>query len=144
MIARGGPLLVVPAGAGGDGGSSGGGLADPGSLQMPAQPALVLGLVLLVPAVLTLWSVHRDFGVERALGGDHFEVFSRILPPVRRGAFAWTGNARYAFACLILWSVALLTRSHAALVLALFQLAAIWAHYHGTERPDLELIHPAA
>lgn len=117
------------------------GLADPGSLALPEWIQLVLGVALLVPAGYTLYSVARYFGPERALGGDHFRQSIRELPLVEAGAFAWTPNAMYTFAFLGLWSIGFLTGSHAALVAALFQHAFVWAHYLGTERPDMELIY---
>ncbi len=117
------------------------GLSDLGSLQMPDTLALVLGVILLVPAAYTLWSVRRWFGIDRAMGADHFEPRYRAMPLVRRGAFRWSENAMYTFGFLALWSIALFTRSHVALVLALFQHAAIWAHYRGTEQPDMDLIY---
>jgi hypothetical protein len=38
-----------------------------------------------------------------------------------QGALAWTPNAMYTLALLGLWSIALVARSHAGLVAALFQ-----------------------
>jgi hypothetical protein len=117
------------------------GLIDHDSLAMPAGLARGLGVILVLPALYTLWSVWRHFGFERAMGGDHFDVGYRGMPLVREGAFAWSGDAMYTFGFLVLWAIALETRSQSALVLALFQHAAIWAHFHGTERPDMELIY---
>ena len=103
--------------------------------------ALLLGVVLLAPALYTLWSVGHYFGLARALGGDHFRVKYREMPMVREGAFRWTGNAMYALAFLGLWSIAFLTGSLGALSLALFQHAYVWVHYYCTEEPDMKLIY---
>jgi hypothetical protein len=116
-------------------------LADRNSLILPQWFANTLGVVLLLPAGYTVWSVIRFFGVPRAIGGDHFRTRYRRMGLVREGAFAWTPNAMYALVFLGLWSIALIARSHAALVSALFQHAYIWVHYHCTERPDMELIY---
>ena len=114
--------------------------AGAGSLRLPLGLAVGLGAFLLVPALYTGWSVGRYFGFARAAGGDHFRRKYRELPLVRQGAFAWTPNAMYALGFLGLWSIALLSRSHAGLVAALFQHAYIWVHYACTEEPDMELL----
>ena len=55
---------------------------------------------------------------------------------VRQGAFRYSSNAMYALVFLGLWAIALLTRSQAALAVALFQHAYIWVHWYCTEQPD--------
>ena len=130
MLAR--PLLVIALG-----------LADPSSLALPRWLQLVLGVGLLVPSLYTLWSVARYFGLRRALGADHFREAYRAGGLVEQGAFAWTPNAMYTFAMLGLWAVAFLLGSQAALVAAIFQHAFVWAHYLGTEQPDIALIYGA-
>jgi hypothetical protein len=100
-----------------------------------------VGVVLLLPAGYTLYSVQRYFGMGRAAGGDHFRESYRQLPMVRQGAFAWTPNAMYVLAFLGLWAVAFLTRSHLALVAAVFHHGYIWAHYLGTEAPDMAYLY---
>ncbi len=116
-------------------------IANRGSLDLPLPLSVGLGLVLLVPAVYTLWSVARYFGIPRAIGGDHFRPHYRTMPLVRQGAFAWSGNAMYAFAFLGLWSIALLIGSQAALGVALFQHAYIWVHFYCTEAPDMDFLY---
>ena len=128
LIAR--PLLIAAVG-----------LADQGSLALPRWIGLLLGLGLLVPVGATAVSIRRHFGLERALGGDHFRRRYREMPLVTGGVYRWTPNAMYAFAFLGLWSIAFLLGSHVALVAALFQHAFVWAHYLGTERPDMRLIY---
>ena len=53
-----------------------------------------------------------------------------------KGAFAYSSNAMYSFGFLAFWGIALMTRSQAALALALFQQAYIWVHWYCTEQPD--------
>jgi hypothetical protein len=116
-------------------------IASRGSLDLPIPLSVGLGLVLLIPALYTIWSVVRYFGIVRAMGGDHFRTHYRTMPLVRQGAFAWSSNAMYTFAFLSLWSIALLIGSQAALSLALFQHAYIWVHFYCTEAPDMELLY---
>lgn len=119
----------------------GAGLADAGSLALNAVWSVVLGLVCLALAAATMRTVVRDFGMARASGADHFREDVRRLPFVRTGVFRWSPNAMYTFAFLGLWAIALLCRSHVALVAALFQHAFIWLHWVGTEQPDIALIY---
>ncbi|MBN2556399.1 MAG: hypothetical protein JXA97_10715 [Anaerolineales bacterium] len=116
-------------------------LSDAGSLAFPAWLRLALAILLLVPAAYTMWSVLRYFGVDRALGGDHFRLAYREMDFVREGAFRWSDNAMYAFVFLGLWALALLIGSWAALSIAAFQHAFVWAHYYCTEEPDMRLIY---
>ena len=121
--------------------------ADAGSLRLPMGLAWGLAVLLALPALYACWSVARYFGFARAAGGDHFRQRFREMPLVRQGAFAWTPNAMYTLAFLGLWSIALITRSHAGLVGAVFHHAYIWVHYLCTEEPDMEVLyatHPAS
>jgi hypothetical protein len=112
------------------------GLADPDSLPIPAAIAIPLGILLLLPAVWAMHSVAKYFGFARALGGDHFFERYRAMPMVRQGAFRYSSNSMYALVFLAFWAIALLTRSQAALAVALFQHAYIWVHWYCTEQPD--------
>lgn len=94
-----------------------------------------------MPAVYTGRSIERYFGVKRALGADHFREEYRKMPLVKKGAFKYSSNAMYTYAFLLMWAVALLTGSQAALALALFQHAYIWVHVYCTEAPDMQLIY---
>jgi hypothetical protein len=120
------------------------GLANYGSLQPGRGLQIILGILLLIPAIYTLWSVARYFGLPRALGGDHFRQRYRQMPLVKKGAFKYSSNAMYAFAFLLLWAIALLTGSQAALAVALFQHAYIWVHMYCTEAPDMRAIYGSA
>jgi hypothetical protein len=116
-------------------------VANAGTADLPRWFELAAGGVLMVPAVYGAYSVGRYFGIDRALGGDHFRKRYRSMPMVREGIFAWSSNAMYAFIFLGLWAIALLTGSLAALAAALFQHAYIWVHYYCTEAPDMDLIY---
>ena len=112
------------------------GLADVGSLPLSSALGLTLGAALVLPAVWAMHSVAKYFGFARALGGDHFFERYRAMPMVREGAFRHSSNAMYAIVFLAFWGIALLTRSRAALAVALFQHAYIWVHWYCTEQPD--------
>lgn len=117
------------------------GIADSGSLEQLRGLQIALGVLLLIPAIYTGWSVERYFGILRALGGDHFRQRYRAMPLVKEGAFKYSSNAMYAFAFLLFWAIALLTGSRAALAAALFQHAYIWVHMYCTEGPDMRVIY---
>lgn len=117
------------------------GIADYGSLAQWRGLQILLGAILLIPAIYTVWSVVRYFGIPRALGGDHFREQYRRMPLVKEGAFKYSSNAMYTFAFLLLWAVALFTGSRAALAAALFQHAYIWVHMYCTEDPDMRVIY---
>ena len=121
------------------------GLANVNSntLGLPDQVAKILAFLLIIPAIYTLWSVFRYFGLTRALGGDHFRISFREMPLVKKGIFKWNSNSMYSFAFLLLWAIALLLGSQAALGVAIFQHAYIWVHYFCTEKPDMEMIYSA-
>ena len=117
------------------------GLADPGSMNGFRGFQIIFGSVLLIPVVYTLGSIHKYFGIPRALGGDHFRQQYREMPLVRKGAFKYSANAMYTFAFLIFWAIAFLTGSFAALAAAVFQHAYIWVHLYCTEEPDMRVIY---
>ncbi len=94
-----------------------------------------------MPAIYTLYSVVRYFGITRACGIDHFDPSYPDLPMVRDGIFRFTSNAMYTFAFLLLWAIAVAAASWATLVVAMFSHAYIWVHYFCTERPDMRLIY---
>lgn len=116
-------------------------IADRGSLEIPGQLAFVVGILLALPALYTGWSVVKYFGFARAMGGDHFREKYRHMPLVHKGAFRWSSNAMYSFVFLMLWSIALIGRSQAALAVALFQHAYVWVHMHFTEAPDMKVVY---
>jgi hypothetical protein len=118
-------------------------MSDRDSLVLPDWLKITVGILLFLPALYTLFSVVHFFGIQRALGGDHFRLKYRKMPFVRKGAFRWSGNAMYVFAFLGFWSIVFLSGSLAALSLAFFQHTYIWVHYYCTEEPDMTLIYPS-
>jgi hypothetical protein len=116
-------------------------ISDHETIAIPLVARIATSAVLLFPAIYTLYSVARYFGIARACGIDHFDPSYRDLPMVREGIFRFTGNAMYTFAFLGLWAIAVIGASWAALVVAMFSHAYIWVHYFCTERPDMRLIY---
>jgi hypothetical protein len=116
-------------------------LSDTGSLVSLRPLQIALGVLLMIPAVYTFRSIYHHFGIQRALGGDHFRDRYRQMPFVHEGAFRYSSNAMYSFAFLALWAIALFAGSRAALSLALFQHAYIWVHMYCTEQPDIRLLY---
>lgn len=119
------------------------GLASSSSdtLALPQSIAFLIGFILVIPAIYTLWSVFRYFGLIRALGADHFRLAYRDMPLVKAGMFKFNGNSMYSFAFLLLWSIALFQGSQPALIVAIFQHVYIWVHYFCTEKPDMDIIY---
>lgn len=115
--------------------------ASQNSLNLNILFTRLLAISLLIPALYTLWSVLRYFGLIRALGGDHFRVKYREMGLVKEGIFKYTDNAMYKFAFLLLWAIALFYRSYPALILVIFQHISIWVFYYCIEKPDLDLIY---
>ena len=103
------------------------GLADAGSLSGNRFWQIVVGALLLLPAIYGMHSVLKYFTINRALGGDHFFDEYANMPMVSQGIFKYSSNAMYSFIFLGLWGIALLTGSWNALVLALFNHAYISA-----------------
>ena len=117
------------------------GIADYGSLGGNRSMQLVVGAILLLPAVYGMHSVLKYFTINRALGGDHFYDKYANMPMVNEGIFKYSSNAMYSFIFFGLWGIALLTGSWNALVLALFNHAYIWVHMYCTEDPDMRIIY---
>jgi len=88
------------------------------------------------------YSVINYFGIDRAIGKDHFEpdVF-RSIAFVKKGIFRFSSNSMYVFGFLILWLPGIVLESKAALLMALFNHLYIWVHYYYTESPDIEIIY---
>jgi hypothetical protein len=120
------------------------GLADAGSLSGNRFWQIVVGALLLLPAIYGMHSVLKYFTINRALGGDHFFDEYANMPMVSQGIFKYSSNAMYSFIFLGLWGIALLTGSWNALVLALFNHAYIWVHMYCTEDPDMRIIYAKA
>lgn len=124
------PLLVLATG-----------LASIGTLDGSRILQVLLGAVLFIAPVIGMHSVIKHFTIARALGGDHFYDRFANMPLVNKGIFKYFQNGMYSFVFLGFWSLALLTGSWNALVLALFQHAYIWVHMYCTEDPDMKVIY---
>lgn len=101
-----------------------------------------LSFILLVPAIYLFYSVGTYFGIDRAMGIDHFhpEKYKNI-PFIKKGIFKYTNNGMYVFGFFILWIPGILLQSKAALLLASFNHIYIWVHYYFTELPDIKIIY---
>ncbi|NND15686.1 MAG: hypothetical protein HKN89_05130 [Eudoraea sp.] len=129
ILAR--PLTIIPLA-----------IANKQTLNLDPVLALVLSIVLLIPAIYLFYSVKRFFGFDRAFGIDHFEPEKyRDIPLVNKGIFKYTDNGMYTFGFLILYLPALIWFSKAALVVAIFQHLYIWVHHFFTEKPDMDFIY---
>ena len=116
--------------------------ANHGTQSGPFWLTGLLSLLFFALGVYLFYSVIKYFGMERALGIDHFEPdVYRDKPFVKGGIFKWTSNAMYLFGFLLLWIPGLLFLSKAALLAALFNHLYIWAHYYFTEAPDMRFIY---
>lgn len=119
-------------------------LADRGSLAWPQPLLTALSLVCAAFVVWLMYSVLRYFGMERALGGDHFFEKYRQGGMVTQGIYRYIDNAMYTVGFLGAWLIAFAFASQAALVLAAFNHLYVWVHYFTTEKPDMARIYGAS
>lgn len=117
------------------------GLANYKSLAINPILAYLIAGLLFLPFVYSMYSVAKYFGINRAYGIDHFDASYRERVFVKQGMFKYTDNAMYKFGFLVLWAIALLTLSKAALLLAAFNHLYIWVHFYFTELPDIRRIY---
>ena len=117
------------------------GISNFNSLPLNPTLAYVLAGILFVPFAYTMYSVAHYFGINRAYGIDHFDRSYRDKPFVKQGMFKYTDNAMYKFGFLILWAIALVFLSKAALLAAAFNHLYIWVHFYFTELPDIRHIY---
>jgi len=117
------------------------GISNYGTVACP--PVLMYGaaVLALIPGAYTMYSVAHYFGMDRAYGIDHFDPSYRDKPFVKQGMYKYTDNAMYKFGFLILWAIALVTLSKAALLAAVFNHLYIWVHVYFTELPDIQHIY---
>ena len=116
--------------------------ANRGTLPISFGLGLLLAGICLVPGIYLFYSVIQYFGLNRALGLDHFhpEIYQG-QPLVKQGIFRWTSNPMYTYGFLVLWIPGLLFHSRAALLAALFNHLYIWVHFYFTEAPDMRYIY---
>ena len=118
------------------------GVSNTGTLSLSPALAYILAGILMIPFAYTMYSVFHYFGVDRAYGEDHFKPVSyKDKPFVKQGMFQYTSNAMYKFGFLVLWAIALVFLSKAALLAAAFNHLYIWVHYYFTELPDIQFIY---
>jgi len=120
------------------------GISNYGTLGLSPVLAYVLAGILFIPFAYTMFSVAHYFGINRAYGIDHFDPSYRNKAFVKQGMFKYTDNAMYKFGFLILWSLALVFLSKAALLAAAFNHLYIWVHFYFTELPDIRYIYGKA
>lgn len=116
-------------------------ISNRNTLDLNPVIAVVVTVVLLLPALYLFYSVRKYFGFKRAYGIDHFDKAYRTEPFVKQGIFKFTDNGMYIFGFFILWVPGLLLFSRAALFAALFNHLYIWVHYYCTELPDIRRIY---
>lgn len=118
------------------------GISNFNTLNLNPILAYVLAIILFVPFAYTMYSVVHYFGIDRAYGEDHFNPLAyKNQSFVKEGMFKYTDNAMYKFGFLILWTIALVFLSKAALLVAAFNHLYIWVHYYFTELPDIRHIY---
>lgn len=102
----------------------------------------LVAIILLIPSVYLFYSVKKYFGMDRAFGIDHFEPEkAKSYPLIKKGIYKYTSNGMYVYGFFMLWVIAILFRSRAALLIAAFNHLYIWVHYFYTEKPDMDYIY---
>lgn len=118
------------------------GVSNAGTLILSPALAYIFAGILMIPFAYTMYSVFHYFGVDRAYGEYHFKpAIYKDKPFVKQGMFQYTSNAMYKFGFLVLWAIALVFLSNAALLAAAFNHLYIWVHYYFTELPDIQFIY---
>ncbi|MBN2116348.1 MAG: hypothetical protein JW730_07250 [Anaerolineales bacterium] len=112
-------------------------ISNMNTLMLDPTLAYAVALLLFLPFAYAMYSVFHYFGIDRAYGIDHFDPSYRNKPFVKEGMFKYTDNAMYKFGFLILWAIALVFLSKAALLVAAFSHLYIWVHFYFTELPDI-------
>lgn len=119
------------------------GISNANTLNLNPILAYGIAVILFILFAYTMYSVFNYFGMDRAYGIDHFDPSYRNKPFVKQGMFKYTDNAMYKFGFLILWVIALVFLSKAALLVAGFSHLYIWVHFYFTELPDIQYIYGA-
>ena len=104
---------------------------------------IALSVVFFVIVVISMYSVMRFFGTDRAAGLDHFDDSVSKLPYVKKGIYKYTNNGMYLYAFFIVYLPGLLLFSKAALLIAIYSHIYIWVHYFFTESLDMKVIYKA-
>ncbi len=108
-----------------------------------AWPWRIALTVILFPIfAYSMYSIMTYFGIERAVGADHFDPAAyREKTFVKEGIFKYTSNGMYKFGFVGLWLPGIIAASPAALLAAAFSHAYIWVHFYTTEQPDMKYIY---
>jgi len=116
--------------------------ANAGTLNIGSTFSYLIAAVLLVPVVYLFYSLKKYFGIDRAVGIDHFypQKFKNTTI-VKEGIFKYSSNAMYVFGFGLFYIIAILFKSKGALLAALFHHIYIWIHYYFTELPDMKVIY---
>ena len=110
-------------------------------LDLGMIPRVVVTVLLALPGLYAMYSVHRYFGMARASGADHFDPRYRVMPMVSEGIFRYTSNGMSLYAFLLFWAIAVGFNSSAAIAVAAFSHAYIWVHFYATEKPDMDFLY---
>jgi len=117
-------------------------LANQNTFHINSILAYLLSGIFGLLAFFLFYSVRKYFGMDRAMGMDHFEPDRyKGKPFVRKGMFKYFSNAMYVFGFLILYVPGLLLKSESALIVAVFNHLYIWVHYYFVEVPDMKVIY---
>ena len=112
------------------------------TLTIDDNIVIVVSVIFALLCIYLFYSVRTYFGMDRAMGIDHFDPDKyKHVPFIKKGIFKYSSNAMYVFGFLILWIPALLFKSKAALLVAAFNHIYIWVHYYFTELPDIKFIY---
>ena len=116
-------------------------IASRGTLPIPGWLGISLSILCIPPVMCLGYSVPKYYGIDRALGRDHFQPrIYRDMPFVKKEIFQWSSNSMFLFGFLLSWVPGLLLLFKAGLLSALFSHLYIWIHYYFTEYPDMKFI----
>jgi hypothetical protein len=117
-------------------------IASADTLNISPILSYTFATILFIPSAYLGYSVKKYFGINRAIGIDHFRSIKDSNEPfVKKGIFKYTSNGMYIYGFMLLWIPGLLLFSKAALIVALFNHIYIWVHYYFTELPDIKTIY---
>ncbi len=117
-------------------------ISNANSLMINPNFSYLVAIILVIPSIYLFYSVKKYFGIDRAFGIDHFEPEkAKSYPLVKKGIYKYTSNGMYVYGFFMLWVIAILFRSKAALLIVAFNHIYIWVHYFYTEKPDMDYIY---
>ena len=117
-------------------------LSNCNSIELSSLTKLILSSVLLTAAAYLWYSLIKYFGIDQAVGIDHFEPeLARKKGMVNKGIFKYINNSMYVVGLSILYLPAIVLESKSGLLLAFFNHLYIWVHYFLIEKPDIQKIY---